>query len=186
MKPVRVVAYDGRWPEMFARERDRLAGVLGPAAAAIHHVGSTSIPGMCAKPVLDVLVETPVLALMDEATPGLEAAGYAARGEHGIPGRRYFSRPPGDRPEIHLHAYAVGDFRVARHLRFRDYLRAHPDAAERYAVLKRALARAHRDDAGAYQDGKAELIAEIDARAAALAEGAEGGGGPPSAGLGEA
>jgi GrpB-like predicted nucleotidyltransferase (UPF0157 family) len=168
---VRVVPYDDRWPLSFAEEHDELASVLGPGAAAIHHIGSTSIPGLCAKPVIDVLAETPDLGMIDRLTPRVEALGYRAKGEYGIPRRRYFSRPEGERLQVHVHAYASGDEQIGRHLRFRDYLRAHPDSAKRYCRLKQALALEHRDDAEAYQSGKADLIAGIDADAAGWAAG---------------
>jgi GrpB-like predicted nucleotidyltransferase (UPF0157 family) len=174
-KGVRVVPYDHRWPQLFAGERDQLAGVLGSGATAIHHIGSTSVPGLCAKPVIDVLVETPDLGTIDRLTPRVEALGYVAKGEYGIPRRRYFSRPEGKRLKTHVHTYVSGDPQIGRHLRFRDYLRAHPDAAKGYCIVKQSLALKHKDDAEAYQSGKADFIAGIDAEAASW-----GRRGPPS------
>jgi len=162
-----LVPYQEDWPRMFEAEREALTTLLGPAAQAVHHIGSTSVPGLSAKPIIDILVESPDLAGIEAATPLLEDRGYDARGEHGIPGRRYFSRRDGPGPDVHLHAFECGSEHVEGHLRFRDYLRAHPDEADRYAALKAELAAAHAHDRGAYQLGKSAFIREIDRRAAA-------------------
>jgi GrpB-like predicted nucleotidyltransferase (UPF0157 family)/8-oxo-dGTP pyrophosphatase MutT (NUDIX family) len=169
-KRVIVVRYDSDWPHVFIQERDRLAEVLGPAASVIHHIGSTSVPDLCAKPVIDMLAESPDLALIDSLTPRMENLGYTAKGEYGIPGRRYFSRSDVTGPKVHLHIFRSGDPQIGRHLRFRDYLRAHPVAAEKYGALKQTLATRHGDDADAYQAGKASFIAQIDTEAATWAD----------------
>lgn len=155
---VRVVPWDPRWPEQFEAEREELLPLFGDAAAAIHHVGSTSVPGLAAKPVLDVLVETPRLRLVDAITPSLEARGYEARGEYGIPGRRYFSRAPGVGLKVHLHVFVVGHPYAASHLLFRDFLRSHPSDAAQYGELKTRLASEHSDDPASYQRAKAHLL----------------------------
>jgi GrpB-like predicted nucleotidyltransferase (UPF0157 family) len=170
-RTVEVVPYDPAWPSEFDRVRAELAAVLGPSAAAIHHIGSTSVPGLSAKPVIDVLVETPDLSMIDRASPSLERLGYEARGEYGIPGRRYFSRPPGSSLKVHVHCFESGHDGIARHLRFRDYLRAHPHAAASYGNLKRSLAATYADDRDGYQDAKAGFIAELLERAGAGAAG---------------
>ena len=160
-KSVEVVDPDEGWARAYDAERDALAEALGPAAVAIHHVGSTSVPGLAAKPVVDVLVEASDLPAVDAAASRLEALGYEARGEYGIPGRRYFSRPAGSGPAVHVHAFRKGDPHVERHLRFRDYLRAHPVEAARYGALKRELAAAHARDRASYQAGKADFIRRV-------------------------
>jgi GrpB-like predicted nucleotidyltransferase (UPF0157 family) len=162
---VQVVPWDDSWPEAFRRERDRLAELLGPAASVIHHIGSTSVPGLCSKPVLDLLVETPDLASIDRMEPGLAALGYVAKGEYGIVGRRYFSRPAGVELKTHLHAFRTGDPAVLRHLLFRDHLRSHPEVAGEYGALKRRLADAHAQDPEAYQAGKSAFISRIETSA---------------------
>lgn len=158
-RTVTVVDYDHTWPHRFAEERDELVGLLGSACSAIHHVGGTSVAGLAAKPVIDILIETEDLSLVDERAPALEGRGYIARGEYGIPGRRYFSRPAGDTtPKVHLHVFEEGHEKAVRHLRFRDHLRAHPVEARLYGALKRMLAERHPDDRDAYQDAKAPFI----------------------------
>lgn len=164
-KLVEVRAYDDQWPAAFGRERDELISVLGVAAAAIHHIGSTSVPGLHAKPVIDILVESPSLALIDSATPSLEGRGYEARGEYGVPGRRYFSKTPARALKVHLHVFESGNPRVARHLLLRDYLRVHPPEARRYGELKTRLAETHAGDRDAYQAAKADFINQLHARA---------------------
>lgn len=162
---VLVLPYNPSWPAAFVAVQDTLSRLLGSAARAIHHVGSTSVPGLAAKPVLDILVDTPSLTMIDEATPVLVEHGYEARGEHGIPERRYFSRPAAPGLKVHLHAFASGHERIASHLRFRDYLRANALEAARYAALKKELAERHAEDRAAYQAGKAQFIEEAQARA---------------------
>lgn len=158
---VDVVGYDESWPHAFETARARLAEILGSACLRIHHVGSTSVPGLAAKPIIDILIETPDLSLIDEASPLLERMGYQARGEYGIPGRRYFSRPAGPGPKVHTHVFEAGTPRAMSHLRFRDFLRTHAAEAAAYGALKRRLAQRHRKDRDAYQAGKADFIEEL-------------------------
>jgi len=156
---VRVVPYDPNWPSAFADEAVRLADAMGEVAEAVHHIGSTSIPGIFAKPIIDILVEASDLALVDQLQEAMELIGYEALGEFGIPGRRYFRRtaPDGTRTH-HLHVFERGSDGAVRHLVFRDYLIAHPEFAHRYSDLKRELAKAHPDDMELYMDGKDEFI----------------------------
>lgn len=165
--PVRVVAYDVGWPAAFRREADRILDVFGHGAVWIHHIGSTSVPGLCAKPVIDILVDATDLRLVDRISPEIESQGYVAKGEYGIPGRRYFSRQArGSEPKVHLHAFPRGCSEIARHLRFRDRLRSDSALVAEYCTLKQFLAVAHREDARAYQEGKARFIARVEREAA--------------------
>lgn len=151
--------YDPKWVDQFGAEAERISGILGPAVAAIHHVGSTAIPGILAKPVIDVLVEAASLAAVDGKAPALEALGYEAKGEYGIPGRRYFRKEDGAGVRrYHMHVFKSGSDAAARHLAFRDYLRAHPKVAREYSGLKHRLARQHPMTRNAYQAGKAPFI----------------------------
>lgn len=166
-REVIVVAYDSQWPARFAEEAARLAPVFGRELIAIHHIGSTSIPGMAAKPIIDMLPVVWQIEAVDALNLTMEALGYAPRGEFGIPGRRYFAKGQGAQRSHHVHVFAVDHPDVARHLNFRDYLIAHPAEAEAYASLKQALARQYPHDMEAYIAGKDGLIKEIDRRAAA-------------------
>lgn len=167
MTEVKVVPHDPRWRDAFHAEAKRVAAALGAEVVAIHHVGSTAIPGIHAKPVIDLLVEVAELAGVDVRVPAMASLGYEAMGEYGIPGRRYFRRDDGEGTRTHnLHAFLAGSAEVERHLAFRDYMIAHPDAARAYGELKRKLAAQHPRSMDAYMDGKDGFIREMDRRAA--------------------
>lgn len=166
-EPVRVVAYDQGWPDRFAAWRDRLAGLLGPAARRIEHVGSTSVPGLAAKPVVDIQVSVADLADEDRYVPPCEAAGLQLRfrdDEH-----RYFQPLPGQPREVHVHVCQHGSGWERRHLLFRDYLRANADAREAYAATKREAARLWADQRAAYGEAKSDVILDVLDRAEAWA-----------------
>ena len=161
-------SYDPDWTRQFAREAALILSVLGGTAIDVHHIGSTAIPGIYAKPVLDLLLVVQSVDTLDNKQSAIEALGYEARGEYGIPGRRFYRRDNADGDRTHqVHAFETGSPQIARHLAFRDYIIAHPDAAEAYSDLKRELAAKHPNDIEAYMDGKDAFIQEIDRRAAA-------------------
>jgi len=139
---------------------------LGKSLLAIHHIGSTSIPGIHAKPIIDMLAVASDLPEVDQRAQRMQAIGYEAMGEFGIPGRRYFRRDnaAGVRTE-QVHAFAVDSPHIRRHLAFRDFLRSHADLAQEYSQLKQRLAVAHPLDMEAYMDGKDAFIRETEARA---------------------
>jgi GrpB-like predicted nucleotidyltransferase (UPF0157 family) len=167
MTKVEVVPHDPRWRDAFDAEAKRVAAALGPDAVAIHHVGSTAIPGIHAKPVIDLLVEVRDVAAIDARSAMMESIGYEVMGEYGIPGRRYFRKddPRGTRTH-QVHAFLAGSGEVERHLAFRDYMIAHPADAQRYGELKRKLAEQYPRDMDGYMDGKDGFIKEMDRRAA--------------------
>lgn len=159
--------YDPRWPVEFARESARVASVLGDVLFAIHHIGSTAIPGIRAKPIIDILAVVSDVSALDGRVEKMESLGYEAMGEFGMVGRRYFRKDDAAGNRTHqIHAFQLGSPQIHRHLAFRDFMRAHPDCAERYDTLKRRLAELHPSDVSGYTDGKDEFIAEMDARAA--------------------
>ena len=167
-----MVPHDPNWRQEFEREAAQITAVLGGGVITVHHIGSTAIPGIYAKPVLDMLLVVHDHAALDEKQAQMEALGYEARGEFGIPGRRYFRRNNalGDRTH-QVHAFEQGSPQIDRHLAFRDYMIAHPEAAQKYSGLKRELAAKHPNDMEAYMDGKDEFIQEIDRQAARRAAG---------------
>ncbi len=167
---VRVAPYDERWPALFAAEETRLSEVFGSLAAAIHHIGSTSVPGLAAKPIVDILVEVIDVGAVDGLGQAMSVLGYEAMGEFGLPGRRYF-RKGGDQRTHQVHVFAAGSSEAVRHLAFRDYLRAHPEEAAAYGRLKTELARRHPTDIQAYMDGKDVFVKELEARALAWRNG---------------
>ena len=167
MMRVEVVPHDPLWREAFEAEARLVASALGDNVAAVHHVGSTAIPGIYAKPVIDLLVEVSDIEGVDARSPAMESLGYEVMGEYGIPGRRYFRKddPQGVRTH-HVHAFESGSAEVERHLAFRDYMLAHPGDAQRYSELKRRLAQEHPQSMDGYIDGKDGFVKEMDRRAA--------------------
>ncbi|HLW84975.1 MAG TPA: GrpB family protein [Candidatus Sulfotelmatobacter sp.] len=162
--PVIVVDYDPRWPAQFEALWRRIGGALGDLAAAIEHVGGTAVPGLAAKPVIDIDVLLWSSGGLPEAIERLAALGYVHEGDLGIAGREAFRQPP-DQPAHHLYVCIPDSEEYRRHLAFRDYLRAHPESVSSYAELKRGLARQYRDDREKYVSGKDEFVNEILRRA---------------------
>jgi GrpB-like predicted nucleotidyltransferase (UPF0157 family) len=156
---VRLVEYDHRWPALFAAERQRIEAACVGLALRLEHVGGTSIPGMCAKPVLDIAAGRPPGASPALYVVAFERAGYEHRGEQGLPGREFFRR--GQPRAYHLHLVEEGGDHWRGYLAFRDYLREHPAAAERVAEAKRALAARFPRDREAYTEGKTPFVQEI-------------------------
>ena len=139
---------------------------------ALHHIGSTAIPGIYAKPIIDMLAVVTNIEIVDQSNTELERLHYHAKGEFGIPGRRYFYRNNVAGVRTHqIHSFHAGSPDVVRHLAFRDFLCGHPDLALSYSLLKQRLAAAHPDDIEAYMDGKDAFIKEIEAMALAWAAG---------------
>lgn len=163
VQPVRVVLYDPNWPEFFERERARIEALVGEWVEAIEHVGSTSVPGLDAKPVVDLMAGVRSLRDGDLRVRLLEGLGYKDRGEAGVPGR-IFLRKASPRA-FHLNLAVVGGGFWEKHLLFRDYLRAHPGTAREYARLKHELARRFRYDREAYTDAKTGFVEGVLERA---------------------
>ena len=166
-----MVPHDPDWRLEFEDEAKQITDALGGNGVAdVHHMGSTAIPNIYAKPVIDILLVVHNHAELDAKQAAMEALGYEAFGEFGIPTRRYFRKDNalGDRTH-QVHAFEAGSPQITRHLAFRDYMIAHPDAAQAYSDLKRELAAQHPGDIEAYMDGKHDFIQEIDRRTAAEA-----------------
>jgi GrpB-like predicted nucleotidyltransferase (UPF0157 family) len=168
-EPVEIVIYDALWPARFMDWRHKLAESLNPIAPRIEHVGSTSVPGLAAKPVIDIQISVDDVA--DEAAyvPGIESVGIQLRSrEH----EHRFFRPFAGRPrDVHVHVCATGSRWERRHLLFRDYLRADADARAAYTAAKAEIAVRWRDDRIAYADAKTDIIEELMARAEVWAAG---------------
>lgn len=158
--PVIINEYDPAWPAVFARLAAIVATPLGGLALAIEHIGSTAVPGLAAKPIIDIDIAVADDAAVREAIARLATIGYVHEGDLGIPGREAFAAPTW-LPTHHLYVCRADNREYRRHIAFRDYLRAHPDAVRDYAALKRQLALKHRDDRDAYTNAKSEFIAGI-------------------------
>jgi GrpB-like predicted nucleotidyltransferase (UPF0157 family) len=168
VRTVLVVPHNVGWQEAFEHEAAQIAKALGEIIFSIHHVGSTAIPDIYAKPILDLLIEVTDVAKVDAQTAQMVVLGYEALGEYGLPGRRYFRKTTeaGLRTH-HIHMFAAGTAEVERHLAFRDYLIANPAIAQRYSQLKQQLAAQHPTDIEAYMDGKDPFIRTVEQQALA-------------------
>jgi len=155
---VRVVPYDPAWPSLFDAEVARLAPILveHDVIVRIEHTGSTAVPGLPAKPIIDMLAGHDDVNGRERATAALEAAGYTYRGEQGIPGRDFFRR--GEPRQYHMHLTRVGSAFWNDHLTFRDHLRATPATAQAYASLKLGLAERYPTNRELYIEGKTEFV----------------------------
>lgn len=158
---VELVPYSTRWQELAQEESLRLSQALGGNLILIHHIGSTAVPGIRAKPIIDLMPVVRNLSELDQQQSAFEKLGYRYWGEYGIAGRRYctFDEPSTGRRKYQLHCFASGSHEIERHLAFRDYLRANPAKAAEYDAEKRRCRELHPDDSYAYSDAKADWIA---------------------------
>ncbi|MGI4787337.1 MAG: GrpB family protein [Janthinobacterium lividum] len=161
MDEVIISDYNPDWPQQFAEiaGRVRHAFADGPLIA-VEHIGSTSIAGLAAKPIIDIDVIVPSETDVPDAIARLATVGYVHQGDNGIPGREAFQSPPGS-PKHHLYLCLCDGLEYHRHIAFRDYLREHFEAAEHYEALKRDLAARFRNDRVAYNDGKTTYIEAV-------------------------
>lgn len=160
---IEVVEYDPRWPLLYEEERARIAAVLGGAAESIEHIGSTSVPGLPAKPLIDILVTVARLGPAAQYVGSFERLGYEHFPILGNAERYAFGK--GIPHTHHIHVVQHGGEEHLRPIIFRDYLRAHPEVARQYGELKYALAERFRHDRQAYNQAKTDFIRSIEARA---------------------
>jgi GrpB-like predicted nucleotidyltransferase (UPF0157 family) len=166
--PITLAEYDPQWPALFDREAARVRAVLGNAAVRVEHVGSTSVPGLAAKPIIDILLAVPDSADEQAYAPALEAAGYVLRirepdwFEH-----RLFKGPD---TNINLHVFTVGAAEIDRMLLFRDWLRANDADRDAYLHVKRDLAKRTWRHVQHYADSKTAIVQQIMARASAASQ----------------
>jgi GrpB-like predicted nucleotidyltransferase (UPF0157 family) len=166
-RTIEVLRHDTAWDAAFVSESRALEQVFADALIAIHHIGSTSVPNLAAKPIIDILVVLRETETIDRFSSAMEALGYRVRGEcldaeiPGTPGRFYFSKDRGEMRTHHVHVCAVGHSEIADKLAFRDYLRAHPRRAAEYGALKERLALVHRHDTLGYMRGKDAFIRTV-------------------------
>lgn len=164
---IEVEPHDPAWHSAFALEADALRRLFGDSLIAVHHVGSTSVPGLPAKPVIDFLVVLRETETIDRFSGAMEALGYRVRGEcleaevPGTAGRFYFSKPAAGTRTHHVHVCAAGHPEVADMLAFPDYLRAHPARAAEYGTLKQSLAPTYRHDNIGYMRAKDTFIKSV-------------------------
>ena len=166
MRKVEVIPYDPIWATKFEEEAAKLKRLFEDELVAIHHIGSTSVPGLDAKPIIDIMPVVRQIERIDDWIGHMEALGYRSFGEHGIPRRRFFAKGEEVRT-FHVHMFEDGDDGVIRHLAFRDYLVTFPDVRDEYAALKQQSASQHPDDIESYIQGKQDWVSATE-RAATI------------------
>jgi GrpB-like predicted nucleotidyltransferase (UPF0157 family) len=178
---VRIVDYDAAWPVLADEELCRVKEALGDVAVRLEHVGSTAVPGLAAKPVLDLQLSVAAIEPRGRYVEPLEALGFLFAPDPESPGYHFFGKPP-DRPRTyHLHVCEAGSEHELRHLAVRDFLRTHDDEAARYAALKRRVVARHPQDRLAYIEGKDEYVSALEARALEWSRGRGSAGSPAPA-----
>lgn len=163
MSTVTIAPYSPDWPLAFAQLRDELLRYFAPLRVEVEHIGSTAVPGLSAKPVIDVLLGADSLAAIETRIVALARSGYAYRPtyEMDLPLRRYFVRAEGVLPRVHLHAVVIGSAIWREHLAYRDALRSNDHLLDAYQSLKVELADRFRHDKSAYQAAKGSFIRQV-------------------------
>lgn len=158
---IEVVPYDALWTLEFAKESQAIQKALGKNCVEMHHIGSTAVPGLAAKPVIDIIAAVTEIAQVDKANDALKELGYEAQGEFGMPFRRFFEKG-GNARTHNLHVFEKTNSEIERHLKFRDWMRTHAEDKEAYGQLKKRLADQFSNDSKAYCLGKDDFITNID------------------------
>jgi GrpB-like predicted nucleotidyltransferase (UPF0157 family) len=166
--PITIADYNPSWPAEYDAERERILGEIGRWATEIEHVGSTAVPGLAAKPIIDIMPGVTTMSDAEHSIEGLRRLGYeyVPEFEDALPDRRYFRKGHPEQ-KYHVHVVELDSSFWQRHIAFRDYLRDHPEAAAEYAALKRRLAAEYASDSLGYTDAKSEFILGIENAAAA-------------------
>ncbi|MCK5794130.1 MAG: GrpB family protein [Anaerolineales bacterium] len=159
---VELVPHNPDWSHQADEEAQRIMSGLTFPIVGIYHIGSTSVAGIKAKPILDLVMEVENLEDVIQAEPEFEAIGYINKGEYGIPGRQFFTRDTNENRTHHLHVFQIGHPDIERHIVFRDFLRANPDAAREYEKLKEKLAKRFPKQSGNYTAAKSDFILSMD------------------------
>ncbi|MGP4068107.1 GrpB family protein [Halobacillus sp. B29] len=164
MRRVQVNLYDETWPLRYEAERKKLERIFQSELIDIFHIGSTSVAGLKAKPVIDIMLIVKDIAWVDQRNQQMRMINYKPKGEHGMTGRRFF-QIGGNQRTHHVHVFEQGDSNVTRHLAFRDYLRSHSEVRKEYGNLKQRLAMQFPNDLDSYIEGKSQFASEIEKKA---------------------
>jgi len=164
MRKVEVCLYSDEWRILFENEKRLLECIFKEEVLEIHHIGSTSISGLKAKPIIDMMPVVKDIRNIDCFNNKMAEVGYEAKGENGITGRRYFQKG-GDERTHHIHIYEAGSPEIFRHLAFRDFLRANKEEADQYGDLKELLSKKYPADIKSYIQGKHEFAASLEQKA---------------------
>ncbi len=160
MRKVEVLDYQTEWPLLFEKEKKVLHQLFQENSHVVFHIDSTAVPGLAAKPIIDLMPVVYNMHQADTLNEEMEQLGYVVKGENGLPGRRYFEKG-GDYRTHHVHLFQIGNQEIIRHLAFRDYLRAHPKEAQIYGQLKKENALQYPNDIAAYIEAKMTVVKEI-------------------------
>ena len=171
-RKVEVVPFKEEWRGMYLEEASKLRGAFGISLLNSYHIGSTSVPGLVAKPIIDILCVVNEIEVVDQVSKTIEELGYEALGEYGIAGRRYFRKCKYENDEmidlIHLHVFSLENTEdIERHLAFRDYLCEHEEERNAYGELKSKLAIQFPWDIESYCEHKNNFIKEVEQKALA-------------------
>lgn len=160
---IEIVPYRHEWVNLFEVEAELIKCALGNNCLVIHHIGSTSVPHLAAKPIIDMLPVVTSLSQVDKASAAMEKLGYEVKGESGMLFRRFFQKAEAERA-YNVHVYEADDSEIERYLKFRDWMIAHPNDREAYSDLKKGLAKRFPHDILGYCMGKDEFVASIDSK----------------------
>jgi len=161
-REVELVPHNPEWSHLADEEAKRITEQLSIPVIGIYHIGSTSIPGIKAKPILDFVIEVGNLDDFTQTAEVLEELNYISKGEYGIPGRQFFTKDTDGERSHHLHVFQQGHPDIERHLVFRDFLRANPEAAHEYEIIKEKLAKRFPRESGSYTEAKSDFILSMD------------------------
>jgi GrpB-like predicted nucleotidyltransferase (UPF0157 family) len=161
-REVELVPHNPEWSQLADEEAKQILEQLSIPVIGIYHIGSTSIPGIKAKPILDFVMEVADLDDIIRSAEALEELGYLSKGEYGIPGRQFFTKDTNGERSHHLHVFQKGHPDIERHLVFRDFLRANPEAAHEYELIKEKLAKRFPKESGSYTEAKSDFILSMD------------------------
>lgn len=160
MRKISVVDYDHTWPKTFEQLRSNIWPTISDIATTIEHVGSTSVVGLSAKPIIDMTIVIPSTSQMPMLMDRLSTINYIHKGDQGVPGREAFQRPE-NTPAHNLYACQKDNLGLRNHLAIRDYMKEHPEAVQAYGDLKKQLAAQFPSDIDAYVDGKTDFLISI-------------------------
>lgn len=162
MRFIKVVDYNHNWSSDYQKEERSIRAILQDELVNIFHIGSTSVPGLKAKPIIDILLVVNDIHKLDSFSKQFQESGYEVKGEFGITGRRYF-RKGGVRRTHQIHAFQYNNIEeIERHLAFRDYLREHPEVCRQYGEIKSQLAKQYPNDIDGYCNGKDDFVKSVE------------------------
>jgi GrpB-like predicted nucleotidyltransferase (UPF0157 family) len=165
MRKIEIVEYDKSWPELFQKEADLIREIFKDEIVKIYHIGSTSVPGLKAKPIIDIMPVVKNIENIDKYNEKMKSLRYEPKGEYGIKGRRFFMKGGADRTH-HVHMFQLNNTEaIDRHLAVRDYLRTHKKEAEKYAEIKSKAAEKYPNDINGYCDYKDKFVKDLEKKA---------------------